>query len=96
MRASCSKEVNEGTSSYFKEPYVTLARNSERIFNPDIKSMRDSELHGSGLKLVNMKEGVQFAINRKVSGLGNVKCHIFIPLDAQLNIINPELESVNY
>ena len=96
MRASCSKEVNEGTSSYFKEPYVTLARNSERIFNPDIKSMRDSELHGSGLKLVNMKEGVQLAINRKVSGLRNVKCHIFIPLDAQLNIINPELESVTY
>ena len=58
--------------------------------------MRDSELHGSGLKLVNMKEGVQLAINRKVSGLGNVKCHIFIPLDAQLNIINPELESVTY
>ena len=62
----------------------------------DLRIMRDNDLHESGLKLVNMKEGVQLAINRKVSGLGNVKCHIFIPLDAQLNIINRELESVTY
>ena len=43
-----------------------------------------------------MKEGVQLAINRKVSGSENVKYNIFILSDAQLNIINRELESVTY
>ena len=62
----------------------------------DLRSMRDNDLHGSGLRLVNTKRGVQLAINRKASGLGNVKCHIFILSDAQLIIINRELESVTY
>lgn len=39
----------------------------------NLRSMRDNDLHGSGLKLVNTKERVQLAINRKTSGSGNVK-----------------------
>ena len=62
----------------------------------DLRSMKDKDLHGSGLKLVNTKEGAQLAINRKASGSGNVKCPIFILSDAQLNIINRELASVTY
>ena len=62
----------------------------------DLRSMRDNDLHGSGLRLVNTKEGVKLAINRKASGLGNVKCHIVILSDAQLIIIIRELESVIY
>ena len=58
--------------------------------------MRDNDLHGSELRLVSTKKGVQLAINKKASGSGNVKCHIFILSDAQLNIINYELESVTY
>ena len=58
--------------------------------------MRDNDLHRSGLKSVNAKDGVQLTINRKASGSGNVKCHIFIISDAQFNIINRELESVPY
>ena len=58
--------------------------------------MRDDDLDRSGLKSVNAKDGVQLAINRKVSGSENVKCHIFILSDAQFNIINRELESVTY
>ena len=42
----------------------------------DLRSMRDNDLHGSGLRLVNTKEGVKLAINRKASGLGNVKRHM--------------------
>ena len=60
----------------------------------DLRSMRDDDLHGSGLRLVNTKEEVQLAINRRASGSGNVKCHNFILSDAQLNIINRKLESV--
>ena len=32
--------------------------------------MRDNDLRGGGLKLVNTKEGVQLAIKGKESGLG--------------------------
>ena len=38
----------------------------------DLRSMKDKDLHGSGLKLVNTKEGAQLAINRKASGSGNL------------------------
>ena len=47
----------------------------------DLSSMRDDNLHGNGLRLVNTK-GVQLAINREASGSGNVKCDIFILSDA--------------
>ena len=65
------------------------------------RSMSDIDLYGSGLRLVNMKEGVQLVIiisNNNIKALGsvNVKCHIFILSDTQLNIINRELESVTY
>ena len=67
----------------------------DSLFLIDLRSMRDN-YHGSGLGLINTKEAVQLAINRKSSGSGNVKCHIFILSDAQLNIINRELERVSY
>ena len=62
----------------------------------DLRSMKDNELHGSGLRLVNTKEGVQLTLNRKTSGSGEAKCHIFILSDAQLKIVNRELESIMY
>ena len=54
--------------------------------------MRVYYLHGSRLKLVDTKEGVQPAIKRKASGSGNVKYDIFILLDVQLDTVNRELE----
>ena len=62
----------------------------------DLRSIKENNLHGSGLRLVNTKEGVQLTINRTTSGSGNAKCHIFILSDAQLNLVNKELESVTY
>ena len=62
----------------------------------DLRSVEDNALHGSGLRLVNTKEGVQLTLNRKTSGSGEAKCHIFILSDAQLNIVNRELESIMY
>lgn len=62
----------------------------------DLRSMKENYLHGSGMRLVNTKDGVQLTINRKASGSGEVKCHIFILSDAQFNIVNHELESVMY
>ena len=62
----------------------------------DLRSMKENNLHGSGLRLVNTKEGVQLSIKRKTSGSGNANCNIFILSDAQINIVNKELESVTY
>ena len=62
----------------------------------DLRSMRNNNLHGSGLKLVNTKDGVNLSIKRTASGSGNVNCHIFILSDAQISILNIELESITY
>ena len=62
----------------------------------DLRSMKDNDLHGSGMRLVNTKDGVYLSIKRTASGSGSVKCHIFILADAQFNILNKELESVTY
>ena len=48
----------------------------------DLRSMKENDLHGSGSRLVNSKDGVQLTMNRKTSGSGEVKCHIFILSDA--------------
>ena len=34
----------------------------------DLRSMKENNLHGSGLRLVNTKEGVQLSIKRNTSG----------------------------
>ena len=62
----------------------------------DLRSMKDNDLHGSGMRLVSTKDGVYLSINRTASGSGSVKCHIFILADAQFNILNKELESMTY
>ena len=62
----------------------------------DLRSMKDNDLHGSGMRLVNTKDGVYLSIKRTASGSGNVKCHIFILADAQFSILDKELESVTY
>ena len=46
----------------------------------DLRSMKENNLHGSGLRLVNTKEGVQLSIKRNTSGSGNAKCYILHPL----------------
>ena len=62
----------------------------------DLRSMKDNDLHGSGMRLMNTKDGVYLSIKRTARGSGNVKCHIFILADAQFNILNKELKSVAY
>ena len=62
----------------------------------DLRSMEDTKLHGSGLRLVNTKDGVQLEISRTTSGSGTMKCYIFIISDAQFTIMNNELESLQY
>ena len=59
----------------------------------DLRSMRDSAVSESGLRLVNTKEGVQLVINEKASGSGNVKCDIFILSDVSSTSLTVSLKA---
>ena len=58
--------------------------------------MADTTLHGNGQRLVNTQDGVQLEIERKASGSGNTNCHVFTISDSQMNIMESQLESVQY
>ena len=62
----------------------------------DLRSMADTTLHGNGQRLVNTQDGVQLEIERTTSGSGNTHCHIFTISDSQMNIMDSQLESVQY
>ena len=62
----------------------------------DLRSMADTTLHGNGTRLVNTKGGVHLEIERTTSGSGNVHCHIYTISDSQTNIINRQLQVVQY
>ena len=61
----------------------------------DLRSMASQEMHGSGTRLVNTTDGVQLEIKR-ATGKGPFRCHIFVISDAQFNIQNRQLSSVQY
>ena len=62
----------------------------------DLRSMADTTMHGSGQRLVNTQDGVQLEIERTASGSGTTNCHIFTVSDSQMNIMDLQLDSVNY
>ena len=62
----------------------------------DLRSMADQKMHGSGTNIVNSTDGVQLEIERKNTGSGDVNCHVYIISDAQFNVFNKQLESVQY
>ena len=62
----------------------------------DLRSMVDHVMHGRGTRLVNTKDGVQLELERNASGSGNVNCHVFVISDSQMNIMEQQIESVQY
>ena len=62
----------------------------------DLRSMASQEMHGSGTRLVNTTDGVQLEIERDLKGTGQVNCHVFVISDSQFNIMNSQLQSVQY
>ena len=62
----------------------------------DLRSMADTTMHGNGQRLVNTQDGVQLEIERTASGSGTTNCHIFTVSDSQMNIMERQLESVQY
>ena len=62
----------------------------------DLRSMADTIMHGNGQRLVNTQEGVLLEIERTASGSGKTHCHIFTISDSQMNIMDQQLESVQF
>jgi len=62
----------------------------------DMRFMVNQEMHGSGTRIVNSTDGVQLEIERKTEGAGDVKCHVFVSADSQLNLMATQLEDVQY
>ena len=62
----------------------------------NLRSMESQKMHGSSTRIVNSTDGIQLEIERDGKGLGKVDCHVFIISDAQFNIMNKQLQSVQY
>ena len=63
----------------------------------DMRSMVNQEMHGNGTRIVNSTDGVQLEIERKKSpqkDAVDVKCHILVIADSQLNIMNYQMVDV--
>ena len=87
------------SSGAYDRPNMSLAKYlTGNKFGPfiDLRSMADTILHGSGQRLVNTQDGIQLTIERNTTGSGTVKCHIFSISDSQMNIMNQQLQSVQF
>jgi len=62
----------------------------------DVRSMADQSMHGSRTRIVNSTDGVQLEIEQKAKGSGDMKCHVFVISDSQFNIMDRQLESVQF
>ena len=62
----------------------------------DLRSMASQEMHGSGTRLVNTTDGVQLEIERDAKGSGTVNCHVFVIADSQFNIMNRQMQPLQF
>ena len=62
----------------------------------DLRSMEDNTMQGSGTLLVNNKDSVHLEIERKAYGSGNLNSYIYTIGDTQMNIMDRQLQSVQY
>ena len=62
----------------------------------DLRSMADTTLHGNENRLVNTKDGTHLEIERTASGSSNLHCHIYTISDSQMNIVDRQLQAIQY
>ena len=62
----------------------------------DLRSMASQEMHGSGTRLMNTTDGVQLEIERDAKGSGTVNCHVFVIADSQFNIMNRQMQPLQF
>jgi len=98
------KDMWEEASRFFvKEENKTKPMNATKFYTDDnfglvmdMRTMADQSMHGSGKRIVNSTDGVQLEIERKAEGSGDVKCHVFVIYDSQFNLMERQLESVQF
>ena len=61
-----------------------------------MRSMADQTIHGSGMELVNVEDGIQLELERDLIGSGDVNCHVFIISDSRMNIKDGQFISVQF
>ena len=99
-----SRDIWREVSRFFmKEKHKPQYMNIQKFYTDnkfglliDLRSMASQEMHGSGTRLVNSTDGIQLEIERTASGSGDVNCHVFIISDAKFDIIDKQLDSVQY
>ena len=62
----------------------------------DFHSMADQAMHGSGMQLLNVEDGIQLEFERDMKGSGDLNWHVFVISDSQLNIRERKYISVQY
>ncbi len=93
----------EEASRYFMDPekkdscLMDLEKYSEGKFGLflDLRSFSDNAFHGSGIKVMNTKDGIQLQIKKK-TGTTACRAYIFLLTDSMLSIQNSRLKSVAY
>ena len=99
-----SRDIWSEVSRFFmKEKYKPQHMTLEMFYTKikfglliDLRSMASQEMHGSGTRLVNTTDGVQLEIERDGKGSAQVNCHVIVISDSQFNIIDKQLDSVQY
>jgi len=91
----------EARNLFVKEKNKTEHMNMTKFYTDDkfglvidMRSMVNQEMHSSGMRIVNITDGVQLEIEQKKEGSGDVKCHVFVISDYQLNLMDRQMESV--
>ena len=99
-----SRDIWSEVSRFFmKEKHKPQNMNMQKFYTEnkfglliDLRSMASQEMHGSGTRLVNTTDGIQLEIEQNATGSGDVNCHVFIISDSHFNIMNKQLDSVQY
>ena len=99
-----SRDIWSEVSRFFmKEKYKPQHMTLEKFYTKnkfglliDLRSMASQEMHGSGTRLVNSTDGVQLEIERDAKGAETLNCHVFVISDCQFNIVDSQLQSVQY
>jgi len=94
---------DEAHRFFVKEKDKTEHMNTTKVYTGDkfglvidMRSMAEQSMHGSGTRIVNSTDGIQLEIEQKAEGSGDVKCHVFVISDSQFNVMDRQLESVQF
>ena len=99
-----SRDIWSEVSRFFmKEKYKPQHMTLQKFYTKnkfglliDLRSMESQKMHGSGTRIVNSTDGIQLEIEMDGKGSGQVNCHVYIISDSQFNILDKQLESVQY